>query len=71
MAQETVLLLAVSGLALVFLVQGLLTALDLAKEKARAKALETELVRVRSELVLAKAREWEFHRESGKHQGMD
>ena len=71
MVQETVLLLAVSALALVFLVQGLLTALDLARAKARVKALESELVRVRSDLVLAKAREWEFHRESGKFQGME
>ena len=71
MAQGTVLLLAVSGLALVFLVQGLLTALDLARHQELVKVLERELVRVRSELVLAKAREWEFHRESGKHQGME
>lgn len=65
------LLVAVSALALVFLVQGLLTAVDLAKAKAQLKAMEMELARVRSELILAKAREWEFHRESGKHQGMD
>jgi hypothetical protein len=71
MAQQTVLLLAVSALALVFLVQGLLTALDLFRAKAREKALETELVQVRSDLVLAKAREWEFHRESGKAREMD
>ena len=66
-----VLLLAVSGLALVFLVQGLLTALDLVKAREKVTALEKELVRVRSELILAKARDWEFHRESGKHQGME
>ena len=39
--------------------------------KAQVVALEQELVRVRSELVLAKAREWEFHRESGKAREMD
>jgi len=71
MARETVLLLAVSGLALVFLVQGLLTALDLAREKARVLALEKELAQARSAMVLAQAREWEFHRESGRHQAME
>ena len=71
MAQQTVLLLAVSGLALVFLVQGLLTALDLARVKALVLVLEKELAQARSAMVLAQAREWEFHRESGKHQGMD
>lgn len=65
------LLVAVSALALVFLVQGLLTAVELAKAKAQLTALEKDLVKVRSDLVLAKAREWEFHRESGKHLGMD
>jgi hypothetical protein len=71
MAQQTVLLLAVSALALVFLVQGLLTALDLARAKALVLVLEKELAQARSAMVLAQAREWEFHRESGKHQGME
>lgn len=42
-------------------------------EKAKAQlqvlALEKELVSVRSELILAKAREWEFQKESGRYLG--
>lgn len=63
--------LALLALVLVFAALALWSALDWKKAQARVKALETELVRVRSDLVLAKAREWEFHRESAKHQGMD
>ena len=48
-----------------------LLAMVLVRAKARVEALEQELVRVRSELVLVKAREWEFHRESGKAREME
>lgn len=71
MAQETVLLLATVALLAMVLVRALLQAVQLVQAKARVVALEQELVRVRSELVLAKAREWEFHRESGKAREMD
>lgn len=71
MAQETVLLLAVVALLAMVLVRALVQAVALLRLEARAEALEQELVRVRSELVLVKAREWEFHRESGRHQAMD
>ena len=63
--------LSLLALVLVFAGLALWSALDWKKAQARVKALETELVRVRSELVLVKAREWEFHRESGRHQAMD
>ena len=69
--QETVLLLATVALLAMVLVRALLQAVQLVQAKARVVALEQELVRVRSELVLVKAREWEFHRESGRHQAMD
>ena len=71
MAQETVLLLATVALLAMVLVRALLQAVQLVQAKAQVVALEQELVRVRSELVLAKAREWEFHRESGKAREMD
>ena len=53
------------------LARALHQAVLLARLEARAEALAQELVEVRSALVLAKAREWEFHRESGRHQAME
>jgi len=69
--QEKVLLGAVVALLAMVLVRALVQAVELARAEARVKALEQELVQVRSALVLAKAREWEFHRESGRHQAME
>ena len=71
MAQETVLLLAVVALLALVMARALHQAVLLARLEARAEALAQELVEVRSALVLAKAREWEFHRESGRHQAME
>ena len=71
MAQETVLLLAVVALLALVLARALHQAVLLARLEARAEALARELVEVRSALVLAKARVWEFHRESGRHQAME
>ena len=71
MAQETVLLLAVVALLALVMARALHQAVLLVRLEARAKALAQELVEVRSALVLAKAREWEFHRESGRHQAME
>ena len=71
MVQETVLLLAVVALLALVLARALHQAVLLARLEARAEALAQELVEVRSALVLAKAREWEFHRESGRHQAME
>ena len=69
--QEQVLLLAVVALLALVLVRALLQAVELLRLEARAEALEQELVQVRSALVLAQAREWEFHRESGRHRAME
>lgn len=69
--QEQVLLLALVALLALVLVRALLQAVQLARALARVEALEQELVQVRSALVLAKAREWEFHRESGKAREME
>ena len=69
--QETVLLLAVVALLALILARALLQAVQLVRALARVEALEQELVQVRSALILAKAREWEFHRESGRHQAME
>lgn len=68
--QEIVLLLAVTALLALVLVRALLQAVQLVRAEARVEALEQELVQVRSALVLAQAREWEFHRESGRYQGL-
>lgn len=69
--QEQVLLLALVALLALVLVRALLQAVQLVRALARVEALEQELVQVRSALVLAKAREWEFHRESGKAREME
>jgi len=69
--QETVLLLAVVALLALILARALRQAVQLVRALARVEALEQELVQVRSALILAKAREWEFHRESGRHQAME
>jgi hypothetical protein len=69
--QEQVLLLAVVALLALVLARALHQAVQLVRLEARAEALAQELVEVRSALVLAKAREWEFHRESGRHQAME
>jgi Tfp pilus assembly protein FimT len=63
--------LALLALVLVFAAMALWSALDWKKAQARVKALEKELVQARSAQVLAQAREWEFHRESGKAREMD
>lgn len=69
--QETVLLLAVVALLALVLVRALLQAVQLLRLEAQVEALEQELVQARSAMVLAQAREWEFHRESGRHQAME
>jgi len=71
MVQEAILLLAVVALLALVLARALHQAVLMARLEARAEALAQELVEVRSALVLAKAREWEFHRESGRHQAME
>lgn len=69
--QEQVLLLALVALLALVLVRALLQAVQLARALARVEALEQELVQARSAMVLAQAREWEFHRESGKAREME
>lgn len=69
--QETVLLLALVALLALVLVRALLQAVQLLRLEAQVEALEQELVQARSAMVLAQAREWEFHRESGRHQAME
>lgn len=69
--QETVLLLAVVALLALVLVRALLQAVQLLRLEAQVEALEQELVQARSAMVLAQAREWEFHRESGKAREME
>ena len=71
MVQETVLLLALVALLALALARALVLAFQLARLEARLEAQAQELVEVRSALVLAKAREWEFHRESGKAREME
>ena len=71
MAQETVLLLAVVALLVLVLARALHQAVLLARLEARAEALAQELVEARSALILVQAREWEFHRESGRHRAME
>ena len=71
MVQEAILLLAVVTLLALVLARALHQAVLLARLEAQVEALSRELVEVRSALVLAKAREWEFHRESGRHQAME
>ena len=70
MVQETVLLLALLALLALVLARALVLAFQLARVEARVEArvlvLEKELAQARSAMVLAQAREWEFHRESGK-----
>ena len=63
--------LALLALVLLFAFLALAQAFQLSQAKARILALEMEVVKARSAMVLAQAREWEIHRESGKHQGMD
>ncbi len=69
--QETVLLLAVVALLALVMARALLQAVQLLRLEAQVEALEQELVQARSAMVLAQAREWEFHRESGKAREMD
>jgi len=69
--QETVLLLAVVALLALVMARALLQAVQLLRLEAQVEALEQELVQARSAMVLAQAREWEFHRESGRHQAME
>ena len=69
--QETVLLLAVVALLALVLARALHQAFQLARAEARVLVLEQEVAQARSAMVLAQAREWEFHRESGRHQAME
>jgi hypothetical protein len=69
--QETVLLLAVVALLALVLARALHQAVQLVRAEARVRVLEQELAQARSAMVLAQAREWEFHRESGRHQAME
>ena len=71
MVQETVLLLAVVALLALVMARALLQAVQLLRLEAQVEALEQELVQARSAMVLAQAREWEFHRESARHQAME
>lgn len=71
MVQETVLLLAVVVLLALVLARALVLAFQLARAEARLRVLEQELAQARSAMVLAQAREWEFHRESARHQAME
>ena len=70
MVQETVLLLAVVALLALVMARALVQAFQLARAEARILVLEQELAQARSAMVLAQAREWEFHRESGKAREM-
>lgn len=63
--------LSLLALVLVFAGLALWSALDWKKAQARVLVLEKELAQARSAMVLAQAREWEFHRESGKAREMD
>lgn len=63
--------LSLLALVLMFAGLALWSALDWKKAQARVLVLEKELSQVRSALILAQAREWEFHRESGKAREMD
>lgn len=65
------LFLAMSALLFLVLARAIYQAIQLIQAQARILVLEQELVQVRSELILALAREWEFHRESGKAREMD
>jgi hypothetical protein len=69
--QEKVLLGAVVALLAMVLVRALHQAVQLARAEAQVRVLEQELVQARSAMVLAQAREWEFHRESGKAREME
>ena len=69
--QEKVLLGAVVALLAMVLVRALHQAVQLARAEARVRVLEQELAQARSAMVLAQAREWEFHRVSGKAREMD
>jgi len=69
--QETVLLLAVVALLALVLARALHQAVQLARAEARVLVLEQEVAQARSAMVLAQAREWEFHRESGRHRAME
>jgi hypothetical protein len=71
MVQETVLLLAVVALLALVLARATVQAFQLARAEARVLVLEKELAQARSAMVLAQAREWEFHRESGKAREME
>jgi hypothetical protein len=71
MVQETVLLLSVVALLALVLARALVQAFQLARAEARVLVLEQEVAQARSAMVLAQAREWEFHRESGRHQAME
>ena len=71
MVQETVLLLSVVALLALVLARALVQAFQLARAEARLRVLEQELAQARSAMVLAQAREWEFHRESARHQAME
>lgn len=71
MVQETVLLLSVVALLVLVLARALHQAVLLARLEARLEAQAQELVEARSAMVLAQAREWEFHRESGRHRAME
>jgi hypothetical protein len=63
--------LSVLALVLLFAFLALAQAFQLSQAKARILVLEKELVQARSAQILAQAREWEFHRESGKAREMD
>ena len=71
MVQEMVLLLAVVAPLALALARALVLAFQLARAEARVLVLEQELAQARSAMVLAQAREWEFHRESGKAREME
>ena len=71
MVQETVLLLSVVALLALVLARALVQAFQLARAEARVLVLEQEVAQARSAMVLAQAREWEFHRESGKAREME
>ena len=71
MVEVQVLLGAVAALLVLVLARALHQAVLLARLEARLEALAQELVEARSALILAQAREWEFHRESGRHRAME
>ena len=63
-------LLATTALLVMVLVRALIQAVQLHRAEILVEALEQELISVRSDLVLAQARQWEFNRESARYQGL-